>query len=1559
MLGALLPLVAWPILHACAQKPPVNVGLRTSWPSSPLLLECLECVAIEDPAAFFPVLHAVTDPETLGISRTPQNDYQHVFNAARALDYLAQPGAHVAAEMHVALHSASPKLEAFYQYYSDHQAMKHDAKGVEGCESWVDWYGEVVCDVKTLARLVETHSLDAPENTAPPSTVAAMASPRLLSFDHILPEPSTVLEPTEHTVILYANTDSPNFRDLHAYLYAAATELIPRTTYVFRPIPPVHRDSSDRAYLSGYGVALDLKKMDYLAVDDRLQGGAAHKEDLKHADLEDEEDPIVALLQQYPMDESVDVTLPLTEQEFLDIDIQAAQLIYGAEDKLATLRHLAQNFPRYAGALSRRVPISSQLFEEIAEKQNHVRGGMNLVWLNGVSLEEKDLTPLSLLRLIRRERSNMQSLMSLGLSSEEAIRLLTHNTVARSQSSAGGVDGLFDASDRVEGGRVIGWLNDLETDERYARWGNTLRIVLRQMYPGQFPSLKYNLWNAILAVDMSKLSSTHFISVTVQALINRGLAFHWGIVPLVETDEAARMARLFYHLLDKVGPEETFAFLYHLSQVDTDMEDIDGTAVNWKTVTATYQQLLARKRDLADPLESELEAILAGTEGDLDHVRAYAKRLSLDAADNGHAFMNGKHFDLDDNILQSFQQEAMQQLQHVQMKVYQGQLSDEHAAGVSTYFYDLPTTGKRRNVYIYPSSKPGSLRIFSLPELIGGNGLSSAPQAFVNPVGEGSLPITTYLVADFDTPEGVELAKQALMSITPESVSRLSFIHNPATVSPRSTSDKSTSTSHFLARLVVKGALSQVAPERLSAELAGTYNDAFPEAPAQVYFTELTGTEVFSDKEHAGYLAACHRVVQDLGLTPGEQAIVVNGRVVGPLKSGVFVADDFDALAAYEFSKRTEPVRDALLDVYAPLKQANRTVAAELVSVAASIVSSIQLPDASEAGLFNAPLKPRSMNYRLLQNTYSGFKIGDESAALFHFGVIIDPLSEAAQMWSALFEWLQEMPGVYIDVHLNPTRYNELPLKRFYRYNLSPRLVFDEHGLEVKTTTKFTELPIEPIYTLAMDTPQSWLIRPREALYDLDNIQLAKVPVDGIKAIFDLDYLVIEGHARERPSEAAPRGLQMQLVTSDGTPIADTLVMANLGYLQFRTTPGVYRLETRPGRGRDIFEMESVGNQGWESPTVGEAGDEVTVTSFEGVTLYPRLVRRPGMEAVDVLLPAEKRREDEEDGLLDNVFSKMSSWFGGSKEEEVTTVVSVDDGQAEINIFTVASGHLYERFASIMILSVLRHTNSTVKFWFIENFLSPSFLEFIPHFAAEYRFQYELVTYKWPSWLRAQTEKQRIIWAYKILFLDVLFPMDLKKVIFVDADQIVRADLKELVGLDLHGAPYGYTPMGDDNPDTEGFRFWKTGYWHDFLRGMPYHISALYVVDLDRFREVCPDDMYDMLRGHYQALSADPNSLANLDQDLPNNLQREVPIFSLPEDWLWCETWCNKDRLHRAKTIDLCQNPLTKEPKLDRARQIPEWEVYDSEIAEFARKCSTNTQDGSRDEVVVRGHDEL
>lgn len=61
----------------------------------------------------------------------------------------------------------------------------------------------------------------------------------------------------------------------------------------------------------------------------------------------------------------------------------------------------------------------------------------------------------------------------------------------------------------------------------------------------------------------------------------------------------------------------------------------------------------------------------------------------------------------------------------------------------------------------------------------------------------------------------------------------------------------------------------------------------------------------------------------------------------------------------------------------------------------------------------------------------------------------------------------------------------------------------------------------------------------------------------------------------------------------------------------------------------------------------------------------------------------------------------------------------------------------------------------------------------------------------------------------------------------------------------------------------DGFRFWKQGYWRNHLQGRAYHISALYVVDLKRFRRIAAGDR---LRGQYQTLSQDPNSLSNLDQ---------------------------------------------------------------------------------------------
>jgi UDP-glucose:glycoprotein glucosyltransferase len=365
-------------------------------------------------------------------------------------------------------------------------------------------------------------------------------------------------------------------------------------------------------------------------------------------------------------------------------------------------------------------------------------------------------------------------------------------------------------------------------------------------------------------------------------------------------------------------------------------------------------------------------------------------------------------------------------------------------------------------------------------------------------------------------------------------------------------------------------------------------------------------------------------------------------------------------------------------------------------------------------------------------------------------------------------------------------------------------------------------------------------------------------------------------------------------------------------------------LRVADGRHRQLYQFAD-----------GSENKTVVIDAFNQKMSNIAVKKREGFEAFDLF-----KEENDSENLPPapeawNPLGFMGGLFGEESKERLVAKVADAD---KIHVFSLASGHLYERFMKIMMLSVVRNTKTPVKFWLLSNFLSPQFKKFVPKMAEKFGFEVELVTYHWPDWLNAQTEKQRIIWGYKILFLDVLFPIHVKKIIYVDADQVVRADLKELWDMDLRGAPYGYTPFcaGEVmNEATKGFRFWDSGFWVSHLQGLPYHISALYVVDIANLRE---NGFGDQIRVTYDGLSRDPGSLSNLDQDLPNYLQHQIPIFSLPQEWLWCETWCTGESKANAKTIDLCNNPLTKVPKLEAALKIiPEWTEYDETVKTFEK----------------------
>uniref|UniRef100_G1S3W9 UDP-glucose ceramide glucosyltransferase-like 1 n=3 Tax=Catarrhini TaxID=9526 RepID=G1S3W9_NOMLE len=640
------------------------------------------------------------------------------------------------------------------------------------------------------------------------------------------------------------------------------------------------------------------------------------------------------------------------------------------------------------------------------------------------------------------------------------------------------------------------------------------------------------------------------------------------------------------------------------------------------------------------------------------------------------------------------------------------------------------------------------------------------------------------------------------------------------------------------------------------------------------------------------YQLLCQDVLK---LHPGEMGIVSNGRFLGPLDEDFYV-EDFYLLEKITFSNLGEKIKGVVENM-----GINTNNTSDFIMKVDALMSSV-------------PKRTSRYDVTFLRENHSVIKMNpQENDMFFNVIAIVDSLTREAQKMAQLLVVLGKIINMKIKLFMNCRgRLSEAPLDSFYRFVLEPELMSGANDVSsFGPVAKFLDIPESPLLILNMITPEGWLVETVHSNCDLDNIHLKDVR-----------------QCLDKVTEQPPRGLQFTLGTKNKPVVVDTIVMANHGYFQLKANSGAWMLRLHQGKSEDIYQI--VGHKGTDSQA--DLGDVIVVlNSFKSKILEVKVKKETDKIKEDILTDEDEKTK----GLWDSIKSFTVSLHKEDKKEKDV-----------LNIFSVASRHLYERFLRIMMLSVLRNTKTPVKFWLLKNYLSPTFKEVIPHMAKEYGFQYELVQYRWPRWLRQQTERQRIIWGYKILFLDVLFPLAVDKIIFVDADQIVRHDLKELRDFDLDGAPYGYTPFCDSRREMDGYRFWKTGYWASHLLRRKYHISALYVVDLKKFRRIGAGDR---LRSQYQALSQDPNSLSNLDQDLPNNMIYQVAIKSLPQDWLWCETWCDDESKQRAKTIDLCNNPKTKEPKLKAAaRIVPEWVEYDAEIRQLLDHLENKKQDTSK-----------
>lgn len=1497
----------------------IVASLQAKWAATPLLLETSEFIREDGDEKFWQFVDTVKELTVYKSGESVRSYYNLILK--KAGQFLTDLQVNLL-KLSLSLRTYSPAVHALQQIASDEPPP-------EGCSAFVVVHGQNACSTKDMKKLLKT-AADRPR-------------PYLYKSDHQYPGVNGTDVPV---AILYAEIGTKEFSTFHKVLSERAQE--GKLIYVLRHF--VSEPKNERMLLSGYGVELAIKSTEYKAVDDtkvkesksagtdnedendEVQGFLFGKLKKSHPELQEE----LGELRKHLLESTNDMT-PLKVWELQDLSFQAASRIMTVPkfDSLKLMQELSQNFPSRARSLTR-VAVNQDMKKEIEDNQKRLSESMGVhpgdasLYINGIHVDLDIHNPFSILDILRSEAKILEGLHNLGVKGSSISKFL-HLPSSTTVEDSYALD--------IRHSSIM-WVNDIEKDSMYRHWPSSLQELLRATFPGVIRQIRRNFYNLVLFLDPAQEESIELVKLA-ELFYKHNIPLRIGFVLVVNSDDEvdglSDAGVALFRLLNYISEE------YDEAQAFTSMVSIFNRIGVGKTLSVdTIKAYLKKKFPKANA------ARILGVDSSYDDNRkaggTFYKKSGLGALPVG--LFNGVPLsseEMDPEELETvLLQKIMETTNFFQRSVFMGQITESvdvvdflmEQANVVPRINPLILSSDRR--YLDFTASPvaddwDDSTMFSYLDSRDKTGvISKRMKYFIREEAEVLYGVTMWIVADIEQPSGRQLLRNALKHMKSSSSScRVGVINNP--------NRKPTEENSALYRAVWASLFTQSSKNTLDFTLKllkeenvellkqgtkikhllkqGMDHDAFEKK-----FNTMEVDFLHSQQKY------CREVLK---LQAGQRAVVSNGRILGLLddkddNEEVFSVEDFHLLEMITLRTSAEKIKSKI-------KQMNFSAqkASDLIMKVDALLSS-------------SPKGEARKDVKFLKDKHSVLHLAQREDEVFYDVVaIVDPLTREAQKLAPLLVVLGQVVNMKVQVFMNcRAKLSEMPLKSFYQYVLEPDVsFFGNNSLSPGPMARFTEIPESPLLTLNMITPESWMVEAVRSPYDLDNIHLQEVS-GVVNAEYELEYLLLEGHCFDLSTGQPPRGLQFTLGMRQEPLMHDTIVMANLGYFQLKANPGAWILRLREGRSEDIYQIQA--HDGTDSPV--DAGDVIVVlNSFHSKIIKVRVQKRPDKLNEDLLSEGAESK-----GLWDSI----TSFSGGP---------SVDEGNNKkdvLNIFSVASGHLYERFLRIMMLSVLRHTTTPVKFWFLKNYLSPSFKETISHMAKAYGFQYELVQYKWPRWLHQQTEKQRIIWGYKILFLDVLFPLAVDKIIFVDADQIVRADLKELRDLDLEGAPYGYTPFCDSRKEMEGYRFWKTGYWASHLGHRRYHISALYVVDLKKFRKIAAGDR---LRGQYQALSQDPNSLSNLDQDLPNNMIHQVAIKSLPQEWLWCETWCDDHSKTTAKTIDLCNNPRTKEPKLSAAvRIVSEWTEYDNEIKRFLKeakkeitqsKASTQHTGNRRDEL--------
>jgi UDP-glucose:glycoprotein glucosyltransferase len=549
--------------------------------------------------------------------------------------------------------------------------------------------------------------------------------------------------------------------------------------------------------------------------------------------------------------------------------------------------------------------------------------------------------------------------------------------------------------------------------------------------------------------------------------------------------------------------------------------------------------------------------------------------------------------------------------------------------------------------------------------------LPTTPElSYLHGVGEreyGIKAATVWCVTDLGSATGIRLAAAAVEQLySPGSRnverganSRLAIVHNPAVGS-----SGGAALDAFLSALASRVGSKALPVMRQALALASQLapSDAAGEDQLTTALYRVLSLSSLSEKKAAAVAEALQGAVAAYGsaakydVAAGDNVLILNGRILsfGPETTTAGVRSDLDTLigSVYESMGGQELVE--LLSSTSFEDMEPDAVTAEWVDDVALRLS-FTLQQEAKAGAVGGTEMP------VVEEDEATIRHVVENPSV-RVWAVLNPLSQDAQKVAPFLVMLRDAFDADVTVVLNPHKtVGEFPLKRFYRYAVTPSLAFDGLGaVRPAPGVAFRDVVTQSLLTLTMDMPESWRVAAESCPYDLDNIKLSEIKGDALTAVFKLKNLLIAGQCYEEGGQP-PAGLQLNL--GRGTEVmADTLVMANLGYFQLQANPGAWKLSLH-GAANTVYQIDG----GIVAPGDQHGSQRLFVKAFDESMRTLDVVRRPGQEATKladltmVTAPAPKK------GFL-------SSLFGG----EVAAPVSNET----VHIFSVASGHLYVPLAA-------------------------------------------------------------------------------------------------------------------------------------------------------------------------------------------------------------------------------------------------------------------------------------